>query len=388
MIEEYTDDELLKSRLIISHGLPGSGKTEWAKSLAGKNSNIVIVDRDEILMNTAQRKRRRDQYSAREQKRALEIQKNIILDAFSKGKTVITTEPNLDHRFLATVANFAREAGHSYSQKYFDVPIEECKRRNRLRADELGEWTTDEVVDSAAATGYGVDGRIKAFRIGSELTLAYDRVGTDGERFLEDFNKRMLEKNPPQGRLLANFDADGTLVDTRSISDRYMSVKPRMFKEFQTSSEFAPPNELVLEAALKAHSAGLTISVTTARTDEYAELTANWLEKNGVPVTYLRMRKLLDPRPDYEVKVDMISEFEKEGLKIVHSWDDNPAAVRAFIEAGIPVTRVPFHEPVLTHEEVEYPRIEIASPFVQGSCIRCGKPFKGEGFLGPSCRLK
>lgn len=389
MITDLTDDDLLSSRLVICHGLPGAGKTTWAKSLAAVRPNIVIVDREEIKMSLIPRKRRRDQYSFRDEKRVTEVQRGLILDAFSRGKTVVSTDSNLDHRFVSGLANTALDAGHEYSQKYFDVPIEECKKRNLNRTDELGNWTTDSVVDLMASKGYGSDGRIREFRIGREKCFAYDRGGSDDEKFLEDFNKRMLNENPPQGNLLANFDMDGTLTDTRVIADRHMSMRPREFQLFQESSEFAPANAQVLADALKARSEGLTISVTTARTDEFAGVTSRWLEKHGVPVTYLRMRGFGDPRPDYEVKAEMIENFRKDGLEIVHCWDDNPQAVAAFADAGIRVTEVPFHNPTpVDLAPASYPEVSIASPFSAGSCLRCGKSFKGEGPLGPTCRSK
>jgi hypothetical protein len=173
---------------------------------------------------------------------------------------------------------------------------------------------------------------------------------------------------------------DGTLSDTRSIR-HYVQGTYRNFDMFHRTSLWTPPNPEVLKMVMQAHEAGLAIAITTARSEPYREVTQAWLDDLNVPYENIFMRKADDYRHDYLVKDDMLKDVRKY-YDVVAATDDNPQAVSTWRKNGIRVTVVPgFEEGQVSDFEV----IQINNPITGGACLRCGRPLKGGGVLGPEC---
>lgn len=390
MAEDQTEQELLKNGLIISHGLPAAGKSEWAQDMAVRYPDRVVhVNHNIIRLRRFGTDYKESGYFKKHELEINQIKDTLMEDAWKAGKTVILSDPNLKETELPSIVNKARERGISFGQKYFELSLEESLRRNHWRLSHGGFHLSERNIINMARDAIGRDGRLKEFRIGEKMAFAYDRAGTDDERFVNAWNAKQQEKYPIKSKLLANFDMDGTLADTRTISNQFLAQNLRDFHGFHKASEFVPPNEAVLRDMFRAHEAGLTISVTTARLEAYSGETTRWLENNNAPVSILKHRHEGDKRPDHDAKVDMIAEFRRDGFEIAHAWDDNPSAIAAFKESNVRLTEIPFHTPVDPSEGLDsYPPITFASPFESGLCLRCGKTFKGSGPLGPTCRTK
>lgn len=390
MTDDQNELELLKNGLIISHGLPASGKSEWAQDMAVRYPDRVVhINHNIIRLRRFGTDYKETGFFKKHELEINQIKDTLMENAWKEGKTVIVSDSNLKETELPALANKARERGLSFGQKYFELPLEESLNRNHLRLSRGGFHLSERNIINMARDAVGKDGRLKEFRIGPKMAFAYDRAGNDDERFVTEWNAKQQEKYPIRSKLLANFDMDGTLADTRIISNLHLSQDLRNFDAFHKASEFVPPNEAVLRDMFRAYEAGLTISVTTARLEAYSGETTRWLENNNAPVSILKHRHEGDKRPDHDAKVDMIAEFRRDGFEVAHAWDDNPSAIAAFKESNVRLTEVPFHTPVEPSQGLDtYPPITFASPFESGLCLRCGQPFKGSGPLGPKCRLK
>mgnify|MGYP001141509354 CR=1 FL=1 len=376
-------------KLIIFHGLPGSGKSTIAQNLVNDDPmNRVRLNRDDLRTAIAGESYHSGQPDKKVENQVTAVQQKLLKKYLSEGKTVYVDDTNLNPRRIMGLMNVAREHNAEISQIHVDTPVEECKRRNKLRGAAGGREVPEFVIDRMAKDGYGSDGHIKEFKIGLRTVFAYDRAGSKGEKLVNKFNEEADKKYGPLKGGTMNFDMDGTLADTRDVSNKYMSNNKRDFHNFHKSSEFVPANEDVLKLAMDAHNEGIPITVTTARADTYAKETINWLNNNGVPVRRLYMRHEGDFRADYEVKKEILEKAKNEGVFFAHCVDDNPQAIRAWQENGVRVTEIPFHKAVDPNTVTEeYKTISVESPLGSGVCIRCGQPIK-KGSIGPKCATK
>ena len=151
---------------------------------------------------------------------------------------------------------------------------------------------------------------------------------------------RQLANKPDSGAVV--FDVDGTLANVESIRHHVVS-RPKDFHRFHTESIDVPPHEWVAQAIRDVHhNSPYHALVVTARSEDYAPHTIQWLAENNIPYTDIFFRRTGDMRPDYEVKRDILT---KQIMPLYgkprHAFDDNPAILRMWEEFGIPTTVVP-----------------------------------------------
>lgn len=127
----------MTGKLIITKGLPGSGKSTWAAQEIANNPDWVRVELDLL----------RDEYGISRSSFNEELEKTIreerdsrIDAALKEGKTVISSDTNLNTTTVRRLENIANRNKAKISFKDFtDVSPEECIRRDRLRQNSVGE---------------------------------------------------------------------------------------------------------------------------------------------------------------------------------------------------------------------------------------------------------
>jgi predicted kinase len=121
-------------KLILTIGLPGSGKSTWALSQVSAENKVVVIERDQI--------RRQLTGSARDhshEMRVTAIQREDANTALSVGWTVIISDTNLRAKYRREWFNIAQQHGAEYEEVRFDTDIEECIRRDAARDQPVGE---------------------------------------------------------------------------------------------------------------------------------------------------------------------------------------------------------------------------------------------------------
>lgn len=310
--------------------------------------NRVRINRDDIraaLTGSATNHTREKEVTA--------IETQLIERNLRAGKDVVSDNTNVNTKFLPKTIKLARSVGASIAHKDFPITVEEAIRRNSKR---------DRVVPPEV------------------IQRMYKSLGPKGQFpvFPGSYPTRSFVA-PETRRPAICFDMDGTLNNVNNLR-HFLEGKYRDFDSFHRMSEFEPENPEVLQLLRDAHAAGFAVLITTARSEPYRETTQKWLDDRDAPFENMMMRKEGDFRSDYEVKKEMFEEISKH-YDIVRCVDDNPQAIRAWEENGVNVTKIPFNHPVGKP-------LSFTNVFAAGVCARCGKPFKGEGNLGPNCRLK
>jgi predicted kinase len=122
-------------KVIILKGLPGSGKSTWAKEVVLSYPNTYKrVNKDDLrsMLDGGQ-------YSKANEKVVLQTRDLLISNFLKGGFNVIVDDTNLAPHHIQKIMSIAKEAGVSFEIKEFDVSVEECIARDLKRPNPVGE---------------------------------------------------------------------------------------------------------------------------------------------------------------------------------------------------------------------------------------------------------
>jgi predicted kinase len=289
--------------LTITRGLPGSGKTTWAKRQGGH----VRVNRDDLRrmlhggpLHTG--------WAEQQVTQAQRAQVEALLRA---GVNVICDDTNLRGRTVRDLVELARAAGATVVvQDFTGVPVEECIARDAGRPD--GERVGADVIRDMW----------QRYLAGRRLPLPVPDP---------DPGAAPKHYEPPPGRpeaFLVDIDGTVAVMDGRSPYDESRVHEDR-------------PNEPVIRVVRALHAAGYRIVFCSGRTDACREDTAAWLVDHvGVPYDALHMRKAGDQRKDSVVKAEIFDNHIRHEYRVVGVLDDRMQVVRMWRGLGLTVLQV------------------------------------------------
>ncbi len=130
----------MKQKIIITRGLPASGKSRWADEFISEHPEFVKIEKDQI------RKESRlfpgGAYIHKRGDEAIVIKERdrLIRQALGRGKSVISSDTNLVQKHVTQLSNIARQNDATVEVKSFlDVPIKILLERDANREDAVGE---------------------------------------------------------------------------------------------------------------------------------------------------------------------------------------------------------------------------------------------------------
>ena len=309
--------------LTITRGLPGSGKTTWAKRhIETEAPRAARVNRDEL-----RRAMHGGLVGANWAERQVTLAQQAAVEALLRaGVDVICDDTNLRARVVRDFADLAAACGADFEVRDFtDVPLEVCVERDAARpeADRVGEDV--------------VRGMWQRYLAGHKLPLPLPDLGAAKPAARRDPGAGAAGGGPqavyePDGDLpeAVMVDIDGTVALMSGRSPYDMS---RVGED--------KPNRAVITAVRAMHAFGHHIVFCSGRTDDSRAITERWLAAHvGVPYEALFMRKTGDNRKDSIVKQEI---FERE---IRHRWavtgvfDDRAQVVRMWRSLGLTVFQV------------------------------------------------
>jgi predicted kinase len=299
---KIAETEATMPTLTITRGLPGSGKTTWAKSQPG----LVRVNRDDL---------RQMLHGGRLGTPSAEMQVTLahraaVESLLLQGVDVVCDDTNLRARVVRDLAELALKCGAGFVVRDFtDVPVDECVRRDALREGptHVGEEA--------------IRGMYRRYLAGRSLPLPVPEV-------------RALPPavySPPDGApeaVLVDIDGTVALMNGRGPYDMTRVGEDR-------------PNTPVVAAIRAMHAAGHRIVFCSGRTDDCREATEAWLARHvGVPYDALYMRATGDQRRDSVVKGEIFEREIRTRYHVVGVFDDRAQVVRMWRALGLTVFQV------------------------------------------------
>lgn len=282
-------------KLLVLRGLPGSGKTTYARDLVDK-LGYVRVNKDDL-----RKMLHNGQHSQSKEEMVLEIRDLIVINALKEGKNVVVDDTNIHPKHEKQLAQIAFDLSKTkkVSFKVFDdflkTPVEQCIENDLKRFDSVGEQVIRKMYREAM-------------------------------RYYPDLFPQQPKAVYPRDNALLDciiVDLDGTLA---------------LMKDRNPYDASTCENDEVNQAVAKGI-IGVAMEhkvfFMSGRSDKYREQTERWLANNALMFGPVYMRKEGDFRKDYIVKKELFDEHIRGKYNVSFVLDDRSSVIQMWRELGL-----------------------------------------------------
>lgn len=305
-----------KGKIIVSIGLPASGKSTWARAELRASGNMMRVSRDDIRAMLFH------SWKGRKESIVTGIEEAAIRNAVVGGFDIIIDDTNLNPSTRNKWKTLASTLGVSLVEKSFDTPIEECIVRDDLR---LGRAHVGRAVIENMALTYGLIPKLDP----DAKVVIFDVDGT-----LADCIHRKTYLNVCRN---CNETEEFHQLPAVNNCEEFIPGK-KSHKIFYAKVSEDTPIQVVIEWAKACYAGGYIVIIVSGRpTDLAGDATIAWLEKHGVQFHHIFMRAAGDYRDDTVVKKQILDRLltwiTREQL--LFTVDDRPRVIRMWKENNI-----------------------------------------------------
>lgn len=297
------------STLLITRGLPASGKTTVARAWVAEDpERRARVNRDDL---------RAMLFDAEgvlpwgQEEVVSTAQQRAVRALLKRGISVIVDDTNLRMKYARNWATLAYEMGAEFEVVDLLTDVDECVQRDQQRAERGQRHVGEDVIRGLAAKFHGP--RLPVTRYEPQATAAAPLYEPD--------------ESLPRAWII---DVDGTvaLMGDRSPYD-YSAVSRDL------------PNVAIIDVVRALHAAGDRIIYCSGREDSARADTERWLHEHvPAPHDALIMRKTGDHRNDAIVKIEMFYESIAPHYRVIGVLDDRKRVVDAWRAIGLTVMQV------------------------------------------------
>ena len=271
--------------VIILQGIPGSGKTTWAREfIKDKPKNWVIVSRDSIRNSLGE-------YWVEEREPLVtQIEKFEIVTALDNNFNVIVDATNLSKNTLNTLKDIVKSQSpdNTITLKFFDTDLETCILRDSLRQNPVGKDV------------------IKRF---------YKKYieNKDDNTFTDTRYIALQDRDLPPC-IICDIDGTLALMNGRNPYDDEQCINDKLNYYV---------NDILYDYLAK----GFSIILLSGRQEKAREVTEKWLRKHLIKYKSLHMRASGDTRKDSIVKKELYEKHIKNKYYVSFWLDDRNQVV-------------------------------------------------------------
>lgn len=151
--------------LVLTHGIPGSGKSTAAAELAERFPGMVVVtERDQIRAEILPADYHEKGHDPASEMIVETAQYAAVIGGLAASKMVVVADTNVDEPRIRRLVKIARELKAIVLHIHFDIDPDESKRRAADRAAAGGRATPDWCIDGFVDKAYH-NGRLDKFKI-------------------------------------------------------------------------------------------------------------------------------------------------------------------------------------------------------------------------------
>jgi predicted kinase len=302
------------TKIILTRGLPASGKTTFARTLVASDPTYVRLNRDDfrqMLFGKAV-------LDSQGETTVTVAQHGAIDNALNAGFNVIVDDTNFFVRGVNSILKIAQKYDAEVEWKDFThVDVETCIARDAFRREQ-GDSTVSGAVGEKAIRGMH-DRYIR----GHKLPLPFPELSSyELKPYEADLNK-------PSAVIV---DIDGTIAKMEGRS-------PYDWKRVGEDS----PVQAILDMVYALEQAGNIILFTSGRDAVCFQETGAWIHRyyhhEGKNWTLL-MRKENDSRADWIIKAEIFDQYYRDQYNVKLVIDDRAQVVRMWRKLGLTVAQV------------------------------------------------
>lgn len=299
------------SKLLITRGLPGSGKSFGAVGWAETENNCgrpsVVIGRDHIRLDIL--KLGTTLGTSAQEDLVTKMQRTMVEQALCSGWQVCVDDTNLPQKRARDWADLAAQCHAEFGViNYALVPLDVCLRNNEQRYGTV-KYVPPGVIKTMHAK-YLAQGRFIA-----------EVAATPAPEAPQTYIPPPFDAALPETYI---FDIDGTLAKMHNRGP---------FEWHKVGQDH--PHHWVMDIADGLKEAGYTIICLSGRDESCREQTETWLKKWSVPYTALYMRGANDNRKDSIIKAELFFDHIAPKYRVMAVFDDRDQVVKAWREMGV-----------------------------------------------------
>jgi predicted kinase len=272
-------------KLILTKGLPASGKTTWAKEYIQKYPETANLCKDDLRLQLGSTNKR--------EKRVIKIRDLLTEHYFELGYSVIWSDTNLNPVHIKRATELAQQhQAKLVIQDFTDVSLAECIKRDLVRANSVGQQAIEQ--------------------------MYYDYLNQPDP----------APEIDPQLPNCYIVDIDGTLAIN--------NTRPP-FAWNRVNEDALNPAVATLVEKLGQDT---KVIVFSGRSSVCRELTIAWLKQHNINYQDLFMRPADDQRPDDILKSELYYAHIHGKYNAIGVIDDRPKVCRMWRNLGLTVFQV------------------------------------------------
>lgn len=281
--------------LVITRGIPASGKSTWAKLWVSAKSGRVRVNRDDIRMQLFNKEFGVDENAV------TAVEDAMVEAALGAGNSVVVDDCNIQRKYINRLAAIGHKYGATVRVSQFNVELPEALSRNAKR---------DRVVPE------------------NVIRDMHKRLGADLSGVVE--NPLVVQKYvPPAGKPEAILvDIDGTVA---KMKNRSPFDWPRVVED-------EPVQEII--DLVNSQTLDTRIIMMSGRDGSCRDETMWWLDEYDVLWDHLFMRAAGDMRKDSIVKLELFNEHIRDNYRVKFVLDDRDQVVHMWRALGLTCLQV------------------------------------------------
>lgn len=291
-------------KVIFTIGIPGCGKTTWKNQFISGNPEFISIERDDLRMTHLGK----EMGDYQEEMLITKISDGIAFNALCHGKSVIFSNTNTNLKNLkAEIEKWTEYADIEFV--LFDVPVEECKRRNSLRDRKVPDFIIDKMATSL-----------------ENLKANFDFAPIPKKPKMFDYTKENLLED---GYI---FDLDGTLCWINHASEE----TSRGWYDYE-KVKYDLIDIPVFEVMRALKNSGFKIVFLTGRYDVCRKETTDWIKDNlniDNPILYMKPN---NTESDVVFKKRIYKQEISKKWNILAVFEDRQKVVDMWREIGVKV---------------------------------------------------